>query len=446
MKQSKSILSSVATLLLMSLFLLTVAMSSVPIYQETFDAFRLGREQGLISGIKESFSAFDHAININMPFRTYFIDAYGGFARVLGTRVIDDIDASNTVYKMANGDLTFGYQELPLDSDSESTKDHDGTEATDGKQDRSTDEDQGRSVNDYARGITEFADFLEGEGIPLIYLQAPFKLQSSQSLLPDGLEEFSNKNADRMLEMLESEGVDTVDLRELRASLPQVAAFYRTDHHWRPEYGLASLSLVSERLSSVIVPSFPVDVTDFELQPSIAFLGSQGHRVGGLYAPVDQFQLIVPTFETDFSVKKYAKVTEENVDSRFSVDAQPYVQTYGDFETSIVDVSKLEPRNISDRYSAYFGGNFALTEITNNKVDKGNILVFSDSFGRPFNAFLSCYTNQLTAIDQRFYEASVREYILKLNRVSKIDHVIILYNPSMLDPFSDNGYRMFEFK
>lgn len=414
MKQPKFMIASITTILIMSLFFIILGLSSSLVFQETIDGYREGYKNGVVQGIKQGITAFDHAININMPLRTYFIDAYGGFQRVLGAKVIEDVDPSNTVYKMPEGILTFGYQEM--------------------------------AIAGYANDLIDFVGFLKTEKIPVVYLQAPFKLSGDQSLLPNGLEEFSNKNTDQMIKRLEEAGVDTVDLRELRDNIPDEAAFYRTDHHWRPEYALESLRLISPQLASQTAQKILMESDAFEAQPTLDFLGSQGHRVGRYYTGLDSFQLLVPTFETDFLVRKYPHVKETTSGDEIHTDASSYIQTDGDFESAIVEGSKLKPQGLSDRFSAYFGGNFALTEITNRKVDEGNIVVFSDSFGRPFNGFLSCYINQLTVIDQRYYEDSVREHILKMNQSRKIDYVIILYNPSLFDPLSSNSYKMFEFK
>jgi len=92
-------------------------------------------------------------------------------------------------------------------------------------------------VAPYAKKLIALDQDLEKKGIPLLYVQAPFKISKYDDQLPEGIKDYSNSNADRLLKLLNKGGVDTLDLRaEMRSDgLDHYSMFFRTDHHWTVE-------------------------------------------------------------------------------------------------------------------------------------------------------------------------------------------------------------------
>ena len=54
---------------------------------------------------------------------------------------------------------------------------------------------------------------LEDRDIPLLYVQAPQKLQPGDDRLPEGVADYGDDYADQILSVLEEQAVPTLDLR-----------------------------------------------------------------------------------------------------------------------------------------------------------------------------------------------------------------------------------------
>ena len=142
---------------------------------------------------------------------------------------------------------------------------------------------------------------------PLLYIQAPQK--ASNDALPTGVTDYGNGYADSLLSVLAENGVDYLDLRpgmEAAAAQPDAPAFFfRTDHHWTPEGGFAGYQILSRYLDEHYGMEAPALFTDPDSYEKLVyedyFLGSQGKRVGTLYAGTDDITLWKPKFETSFT-------------------------------------------------------------------------------------------------------------------------------------------------
>ena len=64
-----------------------------------------------------------------------------------------------------------------------------------------------------------------------------------------------------------------------------------------------------------------------------------------------------------------------------------------------------------------------MTEIINNKADKGTVIVVKDSFSHCLAPFLSESYNKVILVDMRYYKLSVSD----LAKKEKAENVIVLY-------------------
>ena len=71
----------------------------------------------------------------------------------------------------------------------------------------------------FVNSLDRFYRFLEGRGIPFLFVLAPYKQPTEESLLPPGVTDRTNEIADRTLEMLSERNVPFLDLRELEMLL-----------------------------------------------------------------------------------------------------------------------------------------------------------------------------------------------------------------------------------
>jgi hypothetical protein len=318
-----------------------------------------------------------------------FIQLYGGVQRLLGRRVLRDVDETYTVYQLSDGALTF-VNPAPADC-----------------------------LEDNAAAYLAFQDALEARGIPLLYLQAPQKIDESGAGLPAGVTDYGNANADGFLELLRQGGGSLLDLRQVltQDGQPWTSYFYATDHHWKPETALLCAGAVAEYLNEqggLDLDASLLDPDRYTAQTyDDLFLGSQGKRVGTLYAGLDDFTVWTPKFATDFTY------------------TTPYEVRQGTFQDALLFPERLEETDPfqANPYTLYAGGDYASACITNRADSSGpRVLLLRDSFGCAFTPFFALACSQLTTVDLRYFDGD----LLSLVDETAPDYVLVLYSPGAL--------------
>ena len=355
---------------------------------------------GLSQGQRVGPAVVESVYREKFPAQNFFVSINGGFQRLMGIRYV------NTIAKLDNGYITYLVEEADMTG--------------------------------LAANTVEFRDGLAERGIPFLYVNAPFKVGADDKMLPVGVEDYSNENADRFLEILRENDVNVLDLRqEMRSqNIDHYASFFATDHHWTPETGFWAVSEVVDRLSK-IDSSFSVDEKLLDLSNynidiyEKALLGSSGRRTGPLYAGVDDFPLITPKFDT--SLRFYA--------SRESLERE------GSFRDTLIFEEHLEQDSVFYplTYVTYCGSDYALLELSNRssmmelemQSTPKRIVLIKDSFSEVVIPFLSLCYDEILCIDMRTLYRSAFMYIDEFQP----DAVVVLYNPGAYV----NNDVMFEF-
>lgn len=278
----------------------------------------------------------------------------------------------------------------------------------------------------HASGITQFAQWLDEIDTEFVFVQMPYKLDMDGDLLPLGLENHLHVNATELMDLLEGNNVATLDLRqEICATAEQVNEyFYATDHHWSARGAMKGFQCMLEYLQELypeenILNCYEADPDNWnEYLRKNHFLGSQGKRVGKLYAGVDDLVWYTPRFDTDMSM---------------------YVQhhrrfTSGSFEDAVMlmEYTEGEPDyfNLSP-YFAYVGGNYPLVVHRNGQAPVDlKVLLIKDSFAPPLESFMSTVFTAVDALDPRYYtNKTIADYICQ----NEPDVVMLAVNPNGLD-------------
>ena len=131
--------------------------------------------QNLRSGNGLSISEIEEGYNDALPGKQIYITLNGGFQRLLGQRYV------NSRYRLDNGHLTYVVPEMDVTLPVENT--------------------------------AAFRDALAEMDIPFAYVNTLFKIDPLDKQLPAGVEDYSDKNVDNFLAMLEEKGVTALDLR-----------------------------------------------------------------------------------------------------------------------------------------------------------------------------------------------------------------------------------------
>lgn len=338
------------------------------------DNVKKGHSQGKISGM---ISATETSINDMIFGKTAYINLYGLTSRILNKHYVMETISANNVIKDNNGQLHF--ITYPINAEP------------------------------YVEEVTRVKTVLDEMNIPLLYVQTPIKVIEDYTQMPTGIDDYSNENADAFVNKLIENDVDVIDLRNALevSNLDYSTLFYDTDHHWTTPTAFWATGHVAnylkEQFNIDLDPNyFYTNLENYHTQVfKDSFLGSQGRRVGRYYGGVDDYTLILPDYDTDYTVTIKKNSTLE-----------PSVRE-GTFEKTIIQQDLIKDEDIfTNRYAAYFGADYSEVILNNNKSENDlKVLIFKDSFALPFSAFFSTMVSETRLIDTRYYKDDVLEYI-----------------------------------
>jgi len=308
----------------------------------------------------------------------------------MGRRYVADMVPTSSVVKLDNGALSF----LDLEK------------ATAGK---------APDVSAAVQATEELSRWLARRGTPFLAAVAPQKI-ASQTQLPVGLSDTGNPGADAFLAGLDRLGVDTFDLRPaFDARQDRGQLFFRTDHHWRPEGAFFAFQVLSRELSAryafaASALAADPDNYDWTSLPGF-FLGSQGKRVGSLYAGTDNFTVVSPRFPTSFTYET------------------PYETRTGSFQDALCFPQFIQEQDWfgNNPYTYYSGGDYGQARMINHDNPDGpKILLIRESFSCALAPFLALNCSELTTVDMRQLDRPLSEAVEEADP----DLVLLLYSAS----------------
>ena len=277
-------------------------------------------------------------------------------------------------------------------------------------------------MHDMTQVIADIAGFAaerEAAGMPVLYVQGPFKVNSRDTGVY-GVVDFTNQNADALVRGLRAAGTDVLDLREAMEDAGKLshAAFYRTDHHWLPETGLWAAGVVAERLNdgygfAIDEGLFSPDAYTHEVYEDW-FLGSQGKKATLAACAPEDFVLLYPDDDMRFTCTIPSLGLERS----------------GGFDV-LYQKSMLGNRDYynDSPYSAYFYSDVPLKSVHNETVANGKrLLVLSDSFGNTLTPFLCRGVETVDVLDLRYFTGSLAAYLSE----NAYDAVVIFYSADLL--------------
>ena len=292
----------------------------------------------------------------------------------------------------------------------------------------------GTSTDYEYKQITSFYEFLQQNGVNLLYVNQPVKyIDDSITLKEFGLKSFSNENADVFLERIGNVGIPYLDLRKniKDEKINTYELFYRTDHHWTTKAGFWATSHIAESMNDQLGYNIDLglyDISRYNVKEwKNCWLGEQGKKISQKYIGLDDYTEIKPTFATSYTFP--------------TSDAKKDNGTFDSFiNEGVYNLENDVYVNPSWHYS------YSAKNCVNNNVEQGKVLLLGDSYAMVTEPFLSLGVNQidfliLRSMDDSF---SLRDYILE----NQYDTVLICYAQFMIgahdNPQSAN-YKMFSF-
>ena len=268
-----------------------------------------------------------------------------------------------------------------------------------------------------SKRISEFSDYIKQLNSNFVLVIYPIKNSKYDNQLPIGLKDNINTTVDNLLNILEGKKINTLDLREnvKNTFKSHYEMFFLTDHHWKPSAGLWASKEICKYINEKYNWNIKTSLLDKEnfnttILPNY-YLGSQGKKITLTYVKPDDFIILEPRYKTDFQ--------------RFCPEWQNATGTFADVMFSKKHIEKCDLYN-ENTYSYYLDGDKGYLRLINNSDYAFNkkVLLIRDSFNCVVSPFLALGIKDLTMLDLRYFNGSLKTFIEKEN----FDLVIIGYN------------------
>lgn len=276
-------------------------------------------------------------------------------------------------------------------------------------------------------------------GIDFFYVNAPYKVCTSDDSIISGVLDYSNQNAEKFLNILGEYGVRHYDLHKFmhEDGLNHHDAFYFTDHHWKAETGLWA----AKHLLRILKDDYSWKVNPETLNPDNfsriiyhqSFLGGQGKKVTLSQASPEDFSVIYPSKDI------YLKLEIPDIGLRLS----------GDFSV-FYDTGNISSKDYyrKDAYTTYCYGTRPMLKAdrTDGKAANKKLFMIRNSYSSTIIPFLAIEIASIRAVDLRYLrgiaEGSIREYI----DFYRPDAVMLIYHANVPGRTSEIDRRLWDLR
>ncbi len=244
--------------------------------------------------------------------------------------------------------------------------------------------------------ISEFAEALP-EDVEVNFLLAPNASWVYRELLPkDTLTYDPEEAAKNVLDGLSERVQLTVPLDTLQDHKEE-AIYFKSDHHW------------TMRGAAYAYMDLAADLGLGEKNPFVYGVTTTGHDFwGSVFSQA-------PTF--GFKGEEFEILQVPGLEACWSTDVQ---------SGSVLMKEKFQEK---DQYTAFFGGNYGLTRIVNEKSQsEEKLLILKDSYANILVPFLIEDYSEIVMVDLRHYRGSVKALV----NTEGADRVLAIYNLDFL--------------
>lgn len=268
--------------------------------------------------------------------------------------------------------------------------------------------------------------YLESQGIDFEYCYPPTKECALDSQLPDGVSSYANANIDIYIEALTNLGINYTDLRNNlhEDNLDHYSLFYKTDHHWNIDGAFWASSVIVDELNR----KYNLGMKDTRQFGTFsrrtyknAMFGSAGQAVTHFNANTEDFDILFPDFENEFSLE----IPDKNI-----------IVT-GGFEDIFINYSGLDSvieEGGGYAYEQILYGNRPYVKITNLNNSSGpRVLMIRDSFAIAVAPYLAFSCSELVLLDMRSSNGNFTGSVVECINQFSPDIVLVLQsNPQGL--------------
>ena len=277
-------------------------------------------------------------------------------------------------------------------------------------------------VTDMANHLEELNSYLKERKIDMLYVQAPSKINPSNPGLPPGVNDCTNDNIDNLLKELSVKNIDFLDLRQfiLEEYDNYEDAFYKTDHHWKTTTAFRGAQILIEYMNKkgyTSIDESKIATEKFTIETyEKYFLGSQGKKVTLAVAEPEDYQLMIPMYDTNFTIN----IPERNIEMQ------------GDFKSTLLDYRHLQKIDYYNEncYASFMNRNDVYCKIINHDdgIEEKKILIIKDSYSTPLIPYLALGVKEIDAIYEMLFDGSIQTYIDE----TQPDLVVVMYSSTSM--------------
>ncbi len=243
----------------------------------------------------------------------------------------------------------------------------------------------------FAKNETAVIQFIEDADRPVVAAIAPNASEVLKDYVPEGFPRVDEETAltdlhDRIEAQTYGNAVDRLSpLKEHAAKRPEEQLYYRTDHHWTTQGAYYAYREIVSMLDAANAADLPAPVDPDTLT---------AHEAGAFYGTL---------------AAKY-KALSQRPDTLvwYDIPVLSYTMPDGTYD-SLYDPEKL---NVYDKYAFFLRSNDSLCTIEADHAKNGrHLIVFKDSYANCLIPFLTYQYDEITVVDLRFFDDSVKELL-----------------------------------
>lgn len=242
--------------------------------------------------------------------------------------------------------------------------------------------------------LKAFTDAINKKGINTLYVACPNKDYILGTETPIGLSEDSDTDMTAYtINGLKDAGINHLDLWSVMEpdGITPAELYYKTDHHWKSEYGIYAAEKIADRLNADF--GYNIDTNIYEsdnyhtdVYPD-SLLGSIGINSTEAFTSAEDFSVHLPKEMGSYSFS----IPSKNVDLK------------GDFNV-FINNEKLDNKEYwpFNAYASYIYANSAYVSVKNHNIDDNHkVLVIKDSYANIIVPYLAQTVESIDVIDIR---------------------------------------------
>ena len=293
-------------------------------------------------------------------------------------------------------------------------------------------------LDEYAQNVMRLNEYVESKGAKLLVVIPPSKVLAGVSTVNTAWPlNNPNNRTDKLMILLQQYGVNAVDLRsamiESGASLEEL--FFKTDHHWTPLaafYGTTEVvKQIKERFGEDLDPNhYYTNLDNYHTYTfEQTFLGSTGRNTGAVYSGLDDYTLMWPECNMEFTW-----INEEDDDEKTGSMTEALLNP-----SVVMNIEDIYDSNTNRIYMEEVVDKDKI--INNSRPDLPKLTVLRDSYFTPMAFFLAPMCSEIDMLWTRNSDGINLEEFVK---DSDADYVILEVYPYNLDETSFDFFHAAE--